>query len=50
MTKNTLFCKVASLAKNIAISFKDAFAGNLFAGSVNTSGSHWCVVDRLFYN
>ena len=50
MMKNTLFCKVASLTKNIAISFKDTFAGNLFAGSVNCSGSRRCVVDRLFYN
>ena len=50
MMKKTQFCKVASLAKNIVLAFKDAFEGNLFAGSVMTNGSHWCVVDRIFYN
>ena len=50
MKMQTFIVKIGALLSNIKGSFLEAFAGNLFSGSVNCSGSRRCVVDRLFYN
>ncbi len=50
MKMQTLIGKMSALLSSIKGSFLEAFAGNLFSGSVNTNGSRRCVVDRLFYN
>lgn len=50
MKMQTLIGKMSALLSNIKGAFLEAFAGNLFSGSVNCSGSRRCVVDRLFYN
>ena len=50
MKIQTFIVKIGALLSNIKGAFLEAFAGNLFAGSVNCSGSRKCVVDRLFYN
>ena len=50
MKMQTFIVKICTLLSNINGAFLEAFAGNLFAGSVNCSGSRKCVVDRLFYN
>ena len=56
MKKKTLIGVLVTFFKNITRSFNEAFAGNLFAGSVGSvnpnhgCGNHWCVVDRIFYN
>ena len=42
--------KIGALLSSIKGAFLEAFADNLFSGSVNGSGSRRCVVDRLFYN
>ena len=50
MKMQTFIVKIGALLGSIKGAFLEAFAENLFAGSVITNGSHWCVVDRLFYN
>ena len=50
MKMQTFIVKIGALLSDIKRSFLEAFAENLFAGSVNCSGSRRCVVDRLFYN
>ena len=48
MKMQTIIVKIGALLSSIKVAFLEAFAGNLFAGSVNCSRR--CVVDRLFYN
>ena len=50
MKMQTFIVKIGTLLGSIKGAFLEAFAGNLFSGSVNCSGSRRCVVDRLFYN
>lgn len=50
MEMQTFIVKISDLLRSIKGAFFEAFAGNLFVGSVNCSGSRRCVVDRLFYN
>ena len=50
MEMQTFIVKIGTLLSNIEGAFLEAFAENLFSGSVNCSGSRRCVVDRLFYN
>ena len=50
MKMQTFIAKIGTLLGSIKGAFLEAFAENLFAGSVNCSGSRRCVVDRLLYN
>ena len=50
MKMQTFIVKIGAFLSSIKAAFLEAFAGNLFSGSVKCSGSRRCVVDRLFYN